>query len=197
MRNVAAVILLLFANFESDNGQGYEVRNPYFHFPNGSPYMGILTAFAIPLKLQAPGDIFIAVNFEASYNLPQNQTYFTWPPIVGNATARQVLYSFFEKKLESHGYPGRACLLRAICEGTEYSTYGTGVLGDIIHIILTPSSSVNAELLEEYEEAELQARKKGKCKKFHKTCKFSILNLFTWVGTIFGRNGLIKTPILK
>lgn len=111
-------------------------------------------AFALPLKVQTPGDIFISVNFEAGYNLPENETQFTFPPIIA-ASARQILYDLFERKLErsvvrtqkvlfsekdfrfSHGYPGRDCLLRAICEGSELSTLGTGVFGDIVHLVLT------------------------------------------------------------
>ncbi|KAJ8981916.1 hypothetical protein NQ317_008821 [Molorchus minor] len=32
---------------------------------------------------------------------------------------------------------GKQCLLRAICEAAEYRTKDTGVLGDLIHVLLT------------------------------------------------------------
>uniref|UniRef100_A0AAR5QKN1 Uncharacterized protein n=1 Tax=Dendroctonus ponderosae TaxID=77166 RepID=A0AAR5QKN1_DENPD len=163
--------------------------NPYFHFPYGGPYMGFLVAFALPLKVQTPGDIFFSMNFEAGYSLPENETQFTFPPIIA-ASARQVLYDLFERKLESHGYPGRDCLLRAICEGSELSTLGTGVFGDIVHLVLTPSASLNGNLTEVYQEAERQGKKKGRCRKYRKTCSFSILKMFTWVGDFLTKTGL-------
>ena len=36
-----------------------------------------------------------------------------------------------------HGYRGKECLLRAICEASEYSLEHNGVLADILHIVLT------------------------------------------------------------
>lgn len=61
--------------------------------------MQILTAFAVPLKINTPGDVFLSVNFEAAYNLPENETDFSYPPIIGSTT-RQLLYELFERKLE-------------------------------------------------------------------------------------------------
>ncbi|XP_030765159.1 uncharacterized protein LOC115889330 [Sitophilus oryzae] len=186
MRNRVLILCLLVLSciFLISDGIIHEYKNKLFHFPYGSPFMGILTAFAIPLKVNTPGDVFLAVNFEASYSLPENETTLYWPPIVGD-TARQILYEIFERKLESHGHPGRDCLLRAICESAEFSTKNTGVLGDIVHIVLTPSSSSNTNLTTHYAEAENQARKKGRCKKYKKSCSFSILNMFSWIGSIF------------
>ncbi|CAG9764477.1 unnamed protein product [Ceutorhynchus assimilis] len=193
---VLCVGLVFTWNIHHTDGILSNYVNPYFHFPYGAPYMGILTAFAVPLKVQTPGDIFLSVNFEAAYSLPTNQTEFTFPPVIA-ASARQLLYEIFERKLESHGYPGRPCLLRAICEGAELSTAGTGVLGDIVHLILTPSSTLNANLTATYQEAEGQATKKGKCKKFRKVCNFSILKLFTWVGDVLNKYGFSIKDILK
>ncbi|KAL1501424.1 hypothetical protein ABEB36_006745 [Hypothenemus hampei] len=177
-------------------GQLDTIKNPYFHFPYGGPYMGILTAFAIPIKAGTPGDVFLSVNFEAGYNLPTNQTEFAFPPIIG-ATARQLLYDLFERKLESHGYPGRQCLLRTICESAEKSTSGTGLLGDVLHLILTPSSSLNKNLTAEYEKAEAQAGKLGKCKKYRKKCKFSILKVFTWTEKLLSQKKVSYSNLLK
>ncbi|XP_050307752.1 uncharacterized protein LOC126744410 [Anthonomus grandis grandis] len=187
----AIVFCVLIVHVAQINGNFEHIKNPYFHFPYGGPYMGILTAFAVPLKAPTPGDVFIAVNFEATYGLPENQTEFAFPPIIA-ATARQILYNLFERKLESHGHPGKACLLRAICESTELSTSGTGILGDLVHLVLTPSTSLNTNLTKEYEEAEEQAAKTGHCKKYKKNCSFSVLKMFTYVGDILNKNGISK-----
>lgn len=36
-----------------------------------------------------------------------------------------------------HGYPGKSCLLRTICEAAEFTFQHEGVLNDILHIVLT------------------------------------------------------------
>ncbi|XP_066148332.1 uncharacterized protein [Euwallacea fornicatus] len=191
-----SLCLVFQANIHGGNALQGEYWNPYFHFPYGGPYMGILTAFAIPLKVNTPGDVFLSVNFEASYSLPQNQTSFMFPPVIGQ-TARQLLYNLFEQKLKSNGYPGRPCLLRTICEAADLSTAGTGILGDIVHLILTPSSSLNTNLTQEYQEAEGQAKKKHGCKKYKKSCKFSLLKVFTWVEKVFAGSGIPNGKLLN
>ncbi|KAF7280918.1 hypothetical protein GWI33_005384 [Rhynchophorus ferrugineus] len=188
--------LLVFSGwFGANDGLTTEYKNKWFHYPYGGPFMGILSAFAIPLRVNTPGDVFMAVNFEASFSLPENDTTLYWPPIVGS-TARQLLYEIVERKFESHGHPGHACLLRAICEGAEFSSQNTGVLGDLVHVILTPSSSLNTNLTREYQVAEQQATKKGKCKKYKKSCSFSIMNMFGWIGTTFDAiANMAKRPV--
>ncbi|XP_059621824.1 uncharacterized protein LOC132265262 [Phlebotomus argentipes] len=51
---------------------------------------------------------------------------------------RKKVYKMLESRLQNHGLRGRACLLRAVCESSEGPIHElTGVLGDVIHIILT------------------------------------------------------------
>nr|CAI5819692.1 unnamed protein product [Callosobruchus analis] len=124
------------------------------------------------------------MNFEASYSLPQNQTEFTYPPIIGSVT-RQMIYGFLESKINSYGFPGRKCLQRAVCEATEYTTQNYGVLGDIVHILLTPSSTKKESNITDYVDAEQFAREQGHCKKYKENCKLSILNLISKVTNKF------------
>ncbi|CAH2015916.1 unnamed protein product [Acanthoscelides obtectus] len=140
----------------------------------------MFVAIAIPLDLRGPADVFFSMNFESSYPLPQNQTQFNYPPIIGSTT-RQMIYGYLESKINSYGYPGKECLQRAVCEATEYTTKNYGVLGDIVHILLAPSTSKKESNITDYLEAEEFARKQGHCKKFRENCKLSILNLISKV----------------
>ncbi|GBP60342.1 hypothetical protein EVAR_91377_1 [Eumeta japonica] len=58
------------------------------------------------------------------------------------------------EKVESRGLPGRACLLRAVCESARAHLHHNGLVGDLLHIVFTPSSSEAEDLDDEFYEAE-------------------------------------------
>ncbi|KRG00423.1 uncharacterized protein Dwil_GK28217, partial [Drosophila willistoni] len=58
------------------------------------------------------------------------------------AIYRWIIYRGIEMILDNLGLPGRSCLLRVICEyAAVLLSHESGLLGEILHIILTPSSS--------------------------------------------------------
>ncbi|GAB0088583.1 uncharacterized protein DMENIID0001_030400 [Sergentomyia squamirostris] len=94
---------------------------------------------------------------------------------------RKKIYKMLEGKLRSHGHFGKPCLLRAICEEAEEPIHDhNGVLGDIIHIILTPSTSIREDLHPEYYKAEELGRS-GECSKYKKYCPCNILDYISKV----------------
>ncbi|KAJ8963708.1 hypothetical protein NQ314_005429 [Rhamnusium bicolor] len=97
----------------------------------------IFVALAFPIDL--PGrDAYYSHFFEAIHSLPSNQTSFEYPPLVERDMDRQMMYEAFERKIKAHGFPGKSCLLRTICEISQHSIEEpNGVLGEIIHIIFT------------------------------------------------------------
>lgn len=116
----------------------------------------LILALDIPVDIPGHDGLFFAYHFEAVYLLPRaNDTELTYPPIINKRSlSRQLLYKNVEKHLERYnrrhpngllinvlfsrqGYDGKNCLIRSICEAAEYSTEGTGVLGDILHVILS------------------------------------------------------------
>uniref|UniRef100_A0A6P7GH36 Uncharacterized protein LOC114338049 n=1 Tax=Diabrotica virgifera virgifera TaxID=50390 RepID=A0A6P7GH36_DIAVI len=161
--------------------QGFQFTNPIrFPYSNtGNPYIGMFVAIAVPIDLRGPADLFFSANFESSYGLPSNQSLLSYPPIY--ASTRQLIYQLLESKIKGYGYPGKKCLQRAICEAAEYTTENYGVLGDILHVLLTPSTSRNDTNVEDYAKSEEYGRTKGNCKKYKKNCGLSILNLFSVV----------------
>ncbi|KAK9717656.1 DM4/DM12 family [Popillia japonica] len=152
--------------------------------PYSSPFVGLFLAIAFPLDLP-DYNVFVSLNLEANYNLPQNVSTYEYPPIVESRSFmdRKDAYAAIENKLEAHGYPGKPCLLRTICEASEYSMEHNGVFADILHIVLTPSSS-KSEGLVEYEEAEKYGSTNLHCKKYVKTCSLSVLDLVSALGDV-------------
>lgn len=81
-----------------------------------------------------------------------------------------------------NGYNGTSCLLRAICESAEMPLYEhNGILGDIFHIILTPSSSTEENIEEHYYEAEKVGGKTQDCALYRNLCPKSVFDLITTV----------------
>ncbi|XP_045482075.1 uncharacterized protein LOC123686127 isoform X2 [Harmonia axyridis] len=79
-----------------------------------------------------------------------------------------------------YGFPGYECLLRLICDtATHPINLTNGVLGDLLHVILTPSSSNETESLEAYLEAERQGIENENCFIYEKNCSYSILDFVT------------------
>ncbi|XP_011304063.1 uncharacterized protein [Fopius arisanus] len=121
--------------------------------------MGIFFAIGIPLDLPDKS-VSMALYFEANYILPDgNATYFGYEEFRGfgvRGLDRKMAYDFLLKKLENAGYPGKRCLLRAICEASNGFLMENGLVGDILHIFLTPSSSESEDLPSEIIRAEYQ-----------------------------------------
>ncbi|XP_020288844.1 uncharacterized protein LOC109857175 [Pseudomyrmex gracilis] len=149
-------------------------------FPESST-MGIFVALAVPLE-DPLNSVSLSYFFEASYNLPPNVTYFE--PWARKRRKRNIdrttIYQVLESKFESYGHPGRRCLLRAICETSEFPLRHNGMIGDIVHVIFTPSASRNEELPQDVVEAELVGRN-GSCSKYQPQCP---LGLFDLIGVL-------------
>lgn len=78
----------------------------------------------------------------------------------------------------SAGYNGHDCLLRAICEAAEIPLgLHNGVLGDIIHVLFTPSSSAKENILYDFYDAEIHGTM-NMCKYYSSNCPESI---FDWI----------------
>ncbi|XP_072764320.1 uncharacterized protein [Anoplolepis gracilipes] len=150
-------------------------------FPENSN-MGIFVALAVPLE-NPLNSISLSYFFEANYVLPPNITYFgPWTELKRRKRAidRVTIYRVLESKFESSGSPGRECLLRAICETSEYPLRHNGIIGDIMHVIFTPSASKHEGLPKDVVEAELVGRN-GSCSKYQPQCP---LGLFDLIGVL-------------
>ncbi|XP_016979680.1 uncharacterized protein LOC108045019 [Drosophila rhopaloa] len=94
--------------------------------------------------------------------------------------SRTNFYIMLEDKLERSGYSAKPCLLRLICE-TNASTLGqvNGLLGSIVHIIFTPSSSSDENLDKDYYQAEWDGHRHGDCSSYASQCEENVLDLIS------------------
>ncbi|KAF2352720.1 Protein of unknown function DM4/12, partial [Trinorchestia longiramus] len=81
-----------------------------------------------------------------------------------------------------NGLPGRACLLRTICEVSSAPLH-YGLIGDFLNLLLTPSvASLSASRedladLKHYLHAEAEGREGGECHNEFKACPSSVFDL--------------------
>ncbi|XP_072764319.1 uncharacterized protein [Anoplolepis gracilipes] len=143
-------------------------------FPEGSN-TGIFFALGVPIDI-SDQSISMAFYFEANYGLPHewNSSYFyEGDYYVKRSLNRQLVYKVLMNKMKSLGYSGLDCLLRMICEAARYSLSENGLLGDILQIILAPSTSRSENLPNEIIEAEYEQH----CDQRYKKCSINLLDL--------------------
>ncbi|XP_019890267.1 uncharacterized protein LOC101890812 [Musca domestica] len=92
---------------------------------------------------------------------------------------RTHFYRILIDKFERSGFEGEPCLLRLICE-TNSSELGyiNGVLGSIIHIMFSPTTSRNENLPLQYYQAEVDGIH-DQCHHYEEICTESILDLIS------------------
>nr|XP_022900456.1 uncharacterized protein LOC111413653 [Onthophagus taurus] len=130
------------------------------------------------------------VVFRSYYLLPTNASQFT-NPLAYNDVSRKKrtptrwdLYSALEYFSESSGLGnGRACLLRSICEisSTPLETRN-GLLSEILHLLLTPSSTEEIPISHsdhEYWAAEKLGKETENCAILFPECSGSLVARFT------------------
>ncbi|GFG28154.1 hypothetical protein Cfor_08248 [Coptotermes formosanus] len=144
--------------------------------------MGLYLALAVPLEDDSY-TVSVSWNFEANYPLPSNYTELILPFVLasGSRSERQFnrrnAYEIVERRFASYGLKGRQCLLRTICETAESPLRHNGLVGDILHIIFTPSSSADENLHPAYRTAEKRGRRGQNCRSFYPKCPLGLLDM--------------------
>ena len=105
---------------------------------------------------------------------------------------RRSVYTAMERYLKKYtGAPGRACLLRAICEVNATPDHDDGLLGDAVNLLLSASHALRhgeEEADEDYKEylaAEARGHLSGDCTKFESHCPhtfFSVMDVLQMAG---------------
>jgi len=88
--------------------------------------------------------LLISFGFQSVYQMPSNSTiWHTKPEIMGKREipnrALLDVYIPLEEFLEDHGFDGRTCLLRSICEAAHSPFYHEemNLIEEIMHTVLT------------------------------------------------------------
>ncbi|KAG4071209.1 hypothetical protein HA402_008944 [Bradysia odoriphaga] len=102
-------------------------------------------------------------------------------------TFRWTLYKGLEAMAERKGLAGRACMLRTICESAHAPfSFSSGIVAEMMHILLTPSSSkdtVNDHSLNEYYHAEEMGKSGAPCDHVFSECTISLVDKFSGIYT--------------
>ncbi|KAH8396665.1 hypothetical protein KR215_002170, partial [Drosophila sulfurigaster] len=94
--------------------------------------------------------------------------------------SRTKFYQILSHRFEQHGFgSGDRCLLRLICEANSAQLGNhNGVLGSLIHVMFSPSSSQYEALPQRYYTAELKGEQND-CSGYCEQCKRSLLDVIT------------------
>ncbi|KAM8712701.1 hypothetical protein ACLKA7_013090 [Drosophila subpalustris] len=94
--------------------------------------------------------------------------------------SRTKFYELLSRRFEQHGFGSNdQCLLRLICEANSAQLGNhNGVLGSLIHVMFSPSSSQYEALPHRYYTAESKG-KQDYCTGYHAKCGRSLLDLIT------------------
>ncbi|XP_043288630.1 uncharacterized protein [Venturia canescens] len=81
--------------------------------------MGIFFAVSIPIDIPNKS-IAVSFYFEANYRLPDYKNSSYSDEYFGvRSLDRRLLYEMLQSKLERAGFPGKPCLMRAICDAAK------------------------------------------------------------------------------
>ncbi|XP_016980293.1 uncharacterized protein LOC108045473 [Drosophila rhopaloa] len=166
-------------------------------FPPTSPTrVQFIGGIGIPVENLHFESVTSGYVLKAEYFLPTNSTeitrvYLKPMAITGRdkestygTLYRWIIYRGIEMVIENMGLPGRSCLLRLICEHAALPlNHESGLLGEIMDIVLTPSSSVDQlghSSDREYHTSEHYGKRGGDCQAAYASrCKKSPMELIS------------------
>ncbi|ALC47722.1 CG14720 [Drosophila busckii] len=163
-----------------------------------APLLTFLAGFGIPLEDSPYEYVISGYVMRMQYFLPYSaeqlsEVYFKPQPITSRKSSakrnlgcvyRWIFYRGIEMILEDMHLPGHSCLLRIICEHAALPlSHESGLLGELLSIVLTPSSSVDQLLKQQHSEylvAERFGKRGGSCERaYGKLCQKSPMELIS------------------
>ncbi|KAL6428968.1 hypothetical protein ACFW04_008053 [Cataglyphis niger] len=149
------------------------------------------------LRLPMEGDVSTILGYvlKCNYHLPYNRSENDFalsrtttsegkvhPRLNRAYMTRWTLYGMLERTMKRFGFD-KACLLRVVCESAAYPFKGHGLLGELLHVLLTPSTTSEEYEIHwnrEYHAAEAIGRNtRGRCAPFYPECEYNSLDYFT------------------
>ncbi|KAH1005728.1 hypothetical protein HUJ04_006657 [Dendroctonus ponderosae] len=181
-------------------------------YKEGTNWVSVIFGIGIPVPLQFQS-LTLGMVMKAFYLLPTNSTYYTHPTISTirrkRSATRWKIYEIIENYLErtfmstvefscnksafSNGfrnkYPdGKACLLKSICEVSAVPLeQNTGLIAEIFHSILTPSSTddeIENHIHNEYHAAEKIGKEVKNCAHIFPECPIDPVQQFSKFMTV-------------
>ncbi|XP_011879859.1 PREDICTED: uncharacterized protein LOC105568645 [Vollenhovia emeryi] len=147
---------------------------PPIVYPYGGTFK-LIVGFAVPVQLS--GRILVyGQNFQFQYLLPQNATLFT--EFFASSRRRRAsvswnerttVYRLLEEELVRRGIDGRECMKKSICETATMPLEDEGLVGELLHLLLTPRKS-DTPLDSEYLQALELGREYHDCSRIYRSC---------------------------
>ncbi|XP_047361157.1 uncharacterized protein LOC124953606 [Vespa velutina] len=158
-----------------------EKRNAFYSPPLLYPFGGtikLVVGFAVPIKLA--GRILVyGQNFQFQYALPQNATFFS--NLSQNRVfsrrrrdldwyGRDLLFNTLEQNFQRYGLNGRECLKKSICEAVVDPLIDEGLIGELLHLLLTPEHAEDPSFPEDFLQAAEIGQRNENCSKIFSSC---------------------------
>ncbi|XP_077269636.1 uncharacterized protein LOC143901317 isoform X1 [Temnothorax americanus] len=149
---------------------------PPIVYPYGGTFK-LIVGFAVPVQLS--GRILVyGQNLQFQYLLPQNATLFT--EFFASSSSRRrresvswnermTVYRLLEEEFERRGIDGRECMKKSICETATMPLEDEGLVGELLHLLLTPRKS-DTSLDSEYLQALEFGRDYQDCSGIYRSC---------------------------
>ncbi|CAG4935738.1 unnamed protein product [Colias eurytheme] len=135
---------------EDDYRMKRQINSIPLVYPYGATYKFII-GFSYPVPNKDKISLAFAVNFQYQYlqfqNISEVSRYYFIKEVSreereadleARKDERLVFYRAVADMLESKGMNGPDCVLRAICEAAQYPVDEDGLVGELLHIMLTP-----------------------------------------------------------
>ncbi|XP_069694346.1 uncharacterized protein [Periplaneta americana] len=160
-------------------------RLRYVVFPEGT-VMGLVLAANIAIDVK--GDLSESWFLQADYHVPEDAQDFIYPfDLEGrNRTSRELdrtgAYRLLEDTFNRFGFDGMECILRTICEAAQtplYKNEYNGLLGELLHILFVPSSSLDENLPPSFNIAERRGEDGKNCRVAYSKCSFGLIDSIT------------------
>ncbi|KAJ1521372.1 hypothetical protein ONE63_003048 [Megalurothrips usitatus] len=154
----------------------------YLHFPFGSTLrVAVSTKWATVFDTKSTPPIWTqGINWGITYDLP-NGTQIYGPSGLGPAGAagrrgRRDLYRRVQTAIDSTGFLGESCLLRAICEAPQALPVGSNVFAELLRVVLW-DEDVGEPGTPPYALAHRSGRDRHDCADIYRDCPVSVLGL--------------------
>ncbi|XP_058055837.1 uncharacterized protein LOC131207244 [Anopheles bellator] len=161
-------------------------RKRFVVFPEGSSF-----SVAVCMTIGIYGNpnyqmVSWALNWGIAYNLPNQTISFVQemaePKPMVQRRNRRDLYQKLEVIMNNMGYDGRDCILRALCESSQYfGRKGNNMIAEMLRTLFSyPKSKVLSHEHSDhklYDEAHRKGKNMGACQSLYANCRFSLLEL--------------------
>ncbi|XP_018365472.1 PREDICTED: uncharacterized protein LOC108762794 [Trachymyrmex cornetzi] len=149
--------------------------SPPIIFPFGGTFK-LVVGFAVPIELSGRIVVY-GQNFQFQYSLPPNATFFTEFFTSSSRRRRKsvswnermTIYRLLEDEFERRGIDGKECMKKNICEAATTFLQNEGLVGELLHLLLTPRKS-DTPLDSEYLRALEFGREYHDCSRIYRSC---------------------------